>query len=180
MSLTRVVVLLLCSIPLLGYGAEPLVCLKQVFDSYCLGGSFKQLLEQNPVNMQPRTKGERSGVVYQKDNEKTYVMAYKGIVYKIVHTFEPETLVTMKRLQRHLQREYGDYQDRSEYPEKTQNQSRQIGYIRRGEGELRYVWQPPGQPWRVELSWTRTLGINIAYFVNELDQMQEEAALQGL
>ena len=119
-------------------------------------------------------------MIYQKDNEKTYVMAYKGIIYKIVHTFEPETLVTMKRLQRHLQREYGDYQDRSEYPEKTQNQSKQVGYIRRGEGVQRFVWQLPGQPWRVELGWARKLGINISYYVNELDELQEEAALKGL
>jgi hypothetical protein len=107
-------------------------------------------------------------------------MAFKGIIYKIVHTFEPETLVNVRRLQRLLQREYGDYQDLSEYPEKTQNLSRQVGFIRRGEGVLRYVWQPPGQPWRVELGWARKLGINIAYFVNELDEMQEAAALKGL
>ena len=176
----RVVILLLLIIPLSGYAAEAQVCLKKVFDSYCLGGSFKQQLEENPTNMQPRTKGERSGVIYSKDNEKIYVMAYKGIIYKIVHTYEPETLVTMKQLQRRLQREYGDYQDRSEYPEKTQNQSKQIGYIRRGEGELRYLWQPPGQSWRVELGWARKLGISLSYFVNELDAMQEEAALKGL
>jgi hypothetical protein len=176
----RVVILLLLIIPLSGYAADAKVCLKKVFDKYCLGGSFKQLLEENPANMQPRTKGERSGVIYNKDNEKIYVMAYKGIIYKVVRTYEPETLVTMKQLQRWLQREYGDYQDKSEYPEQTQNQSKQIGYIRRGEGELRYVWYPPGQPWRVELNWARKLGINIAYFVNELDKMQEEAALKGL
>jgi len=180
MSRARIVILLLCCIPLFGASAETQVCLKKVFDSYCLGGSMQQLLDQNPVNTQPRTKGERTGVVYQKDNEKIYVMAYKGIIYKIVHTYEPETLVTMRQLQRRLQREYGDYQDRSEYPDKTKNQSRQLGYIRRGEGVMRYVWQPPGQTWRVELGWARKLGINVAYFVNELDQMQEEAALKGL
>ena len=176
----RVVILLFLIIPLSVLAADTQTCLKQVFDSYCLGGSFKELLQQHPPNMQPRTKGERSGVIYNKDNEEIYVMAYKGIIYKIVHTYEPETLVTMKQLQRRLQREYGDYQDRSEYPDKTQNQSKQLGYIRRGEGELRYVWQPAGQAWRVELGWVRKLGINISYFVNELDEMQEEAALKGL
>jgi hypothetical protein len=180
MSRVRIVILLLCCMPLSGASAETQVCLKKVFDSYCLGGNMQQLLDQNPANMRPRTKGERTGVVYQKDNEKIYVMAYKGIIYKIVHTYEPETLVTLKQLQRRLQREYGDYQDHSEYPDKTENQSRQLGYIRRGEGVMRYVWQPPGQTWRVELGWARKLGISVAYFVNELDQMQEEAALKGL
>lgn len=180
MSFVRVVVLLLCCMPFLGAGAEPQVCVKKVFENYCLGGSLKQLLEQKPPSMQPRTKGERSGVVYQKDNEKIYVMAYQGNIYKIVHTYEPETLVTLKQLQRRLQQEYGDYQDRSDYPEQTQNQSRRLGYIRRGEGELRYVWQPPQQSWRVELGWARKLGINISFYVNELDALQEEAALKGL
>lgn len=180
MPLSRFVLLLLLIAPLSVYGTEAKVCLKKVFNSYCLGGTLQQQLADVPVNMQPMTKGERSGVVYQKDNEKVYVMAYKGIIYKIVRSDEPDTLVTVKDLQRRLQREYGNYQDQSEYPDSTQNQSRQVGYIRRGEGELKYVWQLPGQSWRVELGWTRKLGVSISYFVNELDEMQREAALQGL
>ena len=180
MPLSRFVIPLLLFAPLTVHGAEARVCLKKVFNNYCLGGTLQQQLADAPVNMQPATKGERSGVVYQKDNEKVYVMAYKGIIYKIVRTHEPDTLMTTKDLQRRLQREYGSYQDKSEYPDNTRNQSRQVGYIRRGEGELKYVWQLPGQSWRVELGWTRKLGVIISYFVNELDEMQEEAAQQGL
>ncbi len=180
MPLSRFVLLLFFLAPLAVPGAETKVCLKRVFNNYCLGGTLQQQLAETPVNMQPITKGERSGVVYQKDNERIYVMAYKGIIYKIVRRHEPDTLATVKDLQRRLQREYGNYQDNSDYPDNTQNQSRQVGYIRRGEGELKYVWQLPGQSWRVELGWTRKLGVTTSYFVNELDEMQREAALQGL
>jgi hypothetical protein len=180
MLLTRCLVFLLLFVPLRGFNAESQACLKQVFNSYCLGGTLTRQLEETPANMPLQTKGDRTGVIYQNDSEKIYVMAYQGIIYKILHTYEPATLVTLKDLQRRLQRRYGSYQDLSEYPEDTQNQSRQVSYIRRGEGELKYVWQRPGQPWRVELAWARKLGITIAYYVNELDEMQKEAALQGL
>jgi hypothetical protein len=45
---------------------------------------------------------------------------------------------------------------------------------------MRYRWQPLGVPWRVELSWTRKLGIAIAYLVNRLDREQREAEESSL
>lgn len=155
-------------------------CVKLVFDNYCLGGSFKQQLEKVPADMQPQVKGEREGVIYQKENEKIYVMAYQGVIYKIVHTFLPETQATLLDLRRHLQQKYGNYQELSNYPEATKNKARQMSYIRRGEGELKNAWQIPGQRWRVELGWTRKLGVHVAYLVNELDELQKEAARRGL
>ncbi|MET0002507.1 MAG: hypothetical protein ABW087_02695 [Candidatus Thiodiazotropha sp.] len=50
-----------------------------------------------------------------------------------------------------------------------------VGAVRRGEGELKYRWQLPTSPWRVELTWTRKLGISLAYLVNALDRQQREA-----
>jgi len=170
--------LLLISMAGVSTGAE--ICLKKVFNEYCLGDTLEQQLKRTPVNMQPRSNGDRAGVIYEKDNEKIYVMAYKGVIYKVLHTYEPQTQATMKDLRRRLQRIYGNYQDLSEYPDNTKNKSRQISTIRRGDGELRNVWQLPGQPWRVELGWTRKLGVSIAFFINELDEMQKEAARQGL
>ncbi|MCW8799472.1 MAG: hypothetical protein OQK71_00950, partial [Desulfobacter sp.] len=111
--------------------------------------------------------------------DKIYVMAYKGVIYKVLHTYEPKTFSALKELRRRLQHTYGNFDDRSEYPENTKNKSRQISSIRRGEGELRNIWQLPGEPWRIELGWTRVLGIYVAYFVNQLDAEQKEAALQG-
>lgn len=155
-------------------------CLKQVFNDYCLGGSMTDQLERTPTKMHPQVNGERKGVIFHEDNEKIYVMAYRGMIYKILHTFEPETPATMRDLRRQLQRKYGKFEDQSEYPDETQNKARQISYIRRGEGELKHVWQRPDEPWRVELGWSRKLGISITYFVNELDEQQKAAAMQGL
>ena len=98
----------------------------------------------------------------------------------MLHTFEPKTQATLKDLRRRLQRKYGNYQDQSHYPDNTRNRSRQISAVRRGDGEVKNIWQPPGQPWRVELTWSRDLGISVAYYVNALDAEQKEAARQGL
>lgn len=161
-----------------GYAADE--CVKEVFKDYCLGGSMSRQLEKTPSMKRPQVNGEREGVIYEKDSEKIYVMAYKGIIYKVLHTYEPETPATMKDLRRRLQRKYGNYQDLSEYPDDTKNTARQFSHIHRGEGELKNVWQLPGQHWRIELGWNRKLGITVAYCLNELDQLQREAARQGL
>ena len=162
-----------------GARAETDRCLKMVFEHYCLGGSLDEQLQQSPVKVEPRIQGERSGVILEKDGDRIYVMAYKGVIYKVLHTYEPKTFSTLKELRRRLQHKYGNYDDRSEYPDNTKNRARQISSIRRGEGELRNIWQLPGELWRIELGWTRTLGIFVAYFVNQLDAEQKQAALQG-
>ncbi|MDJ0806723.1 MAG: hypothetical protein QNJ78_07800 [Gammaproteobacteria bacterium] len=155
-------------------------CVKLVFEDYCLGGSMSRQLEKTPTDMRPQVYGERKGVIFEMDNEKIYVMSYKGIIYKILHTFEPETQATLKDLRRRLERKYGRFEDRSEYPEETENKARHMSFIRRGEGELKNVWQLPDQQWRVELGWSRKLGVSVAYYMNELDELQKEAALKGL
>jgi len=180
MTTMRRIILLLLLIPLAGPGQAGDACVRQVFGKYCLGGRFSEQLKATPTSMPPRTKGERSGVVYQSDNERIYVMAYQGVIYKVLHTFEPRTRSTLNKLRRLLQREYGLHRDYSHFPSDTHNKARQLSSVRRGDGEIRYLWQSPGQPWRVELSWNRELGISIAYYLNALDKQQKEAALKGL
>ena len=55
-----------------------------------------------------------------------------------------------------------------------------IGSIRRGEGELRYLWQMADEGWSVELSWTRKLGVSLAYLADELELQQQQAMDKGL
>ncbi|WP_316367992.1 hypothetical protein [Candidatus Thiodiazotropha sp. CDECU1] len=150
-------------------------CLKRVFGHYCLGGSMAQLLQQRPAKMDPIVNGDRSGIIYTKGRERIYVMAYQGRIYKVLQTYEPSSQVTLQRLQRTLGKKYGNPQDMSHLPNYVRNMAGKIGAVRRGEGELRYRWQLPGSPWRVELGWTRKLGISLAYLVNGLDQQQREA-----
>lgn len=156
------------------------LCLKKVFGEYCLGGSLQQLLQQRPNGMRSQQKGERSAVVYPEGRERTYVMAYQGRIYKILHTFDPANRVKLKELRQRLESKYGAYRDHSQYPGYARTLASKIGSIRRGEGELNYVWQSPDGDWRVELSWTRKLGISLAYLVKELDSRQREALNNGL
>lgn len=159
---------------------QPAACLKQVFEGYCLGGDFLQLLRQRPGGMPAQTRGDRAAVVYPQGRERIYVMAYQGRVYKILHTFEPASQTTLKELQQHLEGKYGHFRDLSHYPTYARTKSAQIGAIRRGEGELKYVWQLPDEAWRIELAWTRKLGVSLAYLANALDDRQREAIVGGL
>jgi hypothetical protein len=161
--------------------AEPqAACLKQVFEGYCLGGDFQQLARQRPGGMPAQSEGDRSALVYQLGRERLYVMAYQGRIYKILHTYEPASQTTLKALLQQLEGKYGPYRDQSHYPGYARALASQIGAIRRGEGELVYVWQHPDEAWRIELTWTRKLGISLAYLVNDLDAKQREAVVQGL
>ncbi|MES9968587.1 MAG: hypothetical protein ABW092_01050 [Candidatus Thiodiazotropha sp.] len=155
-------------------------CLKQVFVHYCLGGSMAQLLVQRPTDMEPIENGDRSGVIYTEGRERVYVMAYQGHIYKVLKTYHPANQVTLQRLQRSLNKKYGNFADMSQLPNYVRNMAGKIGAVRRGEGELKYRWQVPGSPWRIELGWTRKLGISLAYLVNSLDRRQREAYESGL
>ena len=155
-------------------------CLKQVFDDYCLGGSMQQLLQSRPGGIPAQRHGERSAVVYLQGRERTYAMAYQGRIYKVLHTFEPANQLKLKELRQRLEAKYGPYRDLSHYPGYARSLATQIGAIRRGDGELRHSWQSPDRSWRIELAWTRKLGISLAYLANELEARQREALDGGL
>ncbi len=154
-------------------------CLKQVFGEYCLGGSLQRLLQRKPSGI-PQLSGDRSAVVYLQGRGRTYVMAYRDRIYKVLQTFEPATQVTLKDLNERLSAKYGPFEDLSLYPGYARNPSARISAIRRGEGELRYRWQNEGDSWRVELGWARKLGISLTYLANELDAQQQAALDKGL
>lgn len=82
-------------------------CLKKVFGEYCLGGSMQQLLRKRPHGMRSQQNSERSAVVYPEGRERTYVMAYKGSIYKILHTYDPANRVKLKELRERLEAKYG-------------------------------------------------------------------------
>ncbi|MES9990617.1 MAG: hypothetical protein ABW098_01595 [Candidatus Thiodiazotropha sp.] len=155
-------------------------CLKRVFTHYCLGGSIAQLLQQRPLKMEPIVNGERIGVIYPSGRDKVYVMAYQDHIYKVLQSHDSANQVTLQRLLRRLSKKYGTPQDLSYFPGRMRNLTAKIGAVRRGEGELIYRWQSPGSVWRIELAWTRKLGISLAYLVNELDRQQREAEESGL
>ena len=172
--------LILSSLSNAGAASAEESCLKRVFGEYCLGGSMQQLLQRHPNGMLSQQGSERSAVVYPQGREHTYVMSYQGSIYKILHTFEPANRIKLKELRERLESKYGAYRDGSQYPAYARTLASKIGAIRRGEGMLTYVWQSPGEDWNIELSWTRELGIALAYLANELNLVQLQAVERGL
>jgi hypothetical protein len=155
-------------------------CIRTVFEHYCLGGSFSQLIRERPSDWAPVIDGDRRGVVYRSERGLIYVMAYQDHIYKILRTYEPANQVTFKELRRHLQEKYGPPVDQSAFPDYVRNIAGKIGAVRRGEGELQLLWQLSGEAWHIELCWTRKPGLSIAYLANELDAAQRKARLDGL
>ena len=155
-------------------------CLKVVFGDYCLGGSMQQLIQRRPYGMTSQPQGDRSAVIYPQGRERTYVMAYQGRIYKVLHTYEPSSQIKLKELKERLESKYGTYRDLSHYPAYARSLAARIGSIRRGEGELRYLWRIPDEGWSVELSWTRKLGVSLAYLADELELQQQQAMDKGL
>ncbi|KRT55017.1 hypothetical protein [endosymbiont of Ridgeia piscesae] len=149
------------------------VCVRKVFRDFCLGGSLAQQLQHQPAQQPLRRKGERVGVIYRQDRERLYVMAYKGRIYKVLRSYDPASYSTYRDLQQRLTRKYGTSEERSQFPERIRSRAARISAARRGEGEFLEIWSPPGQAWRVELSWSRKLGVTLAYLVNDLDRQQK-------
>lgn len=166
--------LLISPYPLWAAGAGS-GCLKQVFGDYCLGGSLQQLLQSRPGGMLAQRSGERRAAVFFQGRERIYVMAYQGRIYKILHTFEPAGQTRLKDLRKRLESKYGAYRDQSHYPVYARTLAGKIGAIRRGEGELKYSWLSADETLRIELQWTRKLGVSLAYLSNELDAKQRAA-----
>jgi hypothetical protein len=180
MPLQRTALLLLILLPRALWAQSDPNCLKKVFNEYCLGGSMQQLRQRYPAGVPAQSQGERSAMIYYHGRERTFVMAYQGRIYKVLHTYEPASQIQLKDLQQRLETKYGPYRDQSHYPGYARNIASQIGAIRRGEGALKYVWQMPEQPWRIELEWTRKLGITLAYLANDLDDKQQKLVDSGL
>jgi len=155
-------------------------CLKVVFDGYCLGGDMEAQMSNEPRFVQEERKGDRLAVVYTAGRESTYVLSYRGRIYKVLRRFDPPTLLRFTDLKTILSGKYGDPRDRSRYPAYARNRAARIGAIRRGEGDAELVWTPSGQPWSATLSWTRELGVALDYRVKALDEAQRRAADAGL
>ncbi len=154
-------------------------CLKRVFNHYCLGWDIRQLQRKRPSYDHQQSDGERFALVYTEGREKIYVMAYQGLVYKVLRQYQPATLLRYEDLRDSLDLKYGVPEDLSRFPDHARVLASKIGAIRRGEGKAMLVWQPEGEAWRVELSWTREMGLSLAYIANQMDQLQRQAREKG-
>ena len=150
-------------------------CLKQVFNRYCLGGDVAPLMQQQPAVT--KNDGERAALIFYHGPDRDYVMAFRGRIYKILRQYRTTTQLRFDELYGLLREKYGPGEDRSRFPSYANNAGRKQSAIRRGEGLAEHAWEP-GAGWHIELSWTRELGLSLAYVADELDRHQREA-LEG-
>ncbi len=160
--------------------AESAECLKQVFGSYCLGASFSQTVHAaTPPPLFTQKQGEGEAAVFSGLRGRRYVMAYRQRIYKVVKEERPSTQLHFDEMSRFLSEKYGQAEDASRFPEHVVRPASRVVAIRRGEGRAVRIWRPD-QAWRVELSWSREMGVALSYIANELDAQRRQDLEQGL
>jgi hypothetical protein len=150
-------------------------CLKQVFNRYCLGADVTPLMQQQPAVTQ--NDGDRVALIFYNGPDRDYVMAFRGRIYKVLRQYRTTTQLRFDELYGLLRDKYGAGSDRSRFPGYATTPGRKQSAIRRGEGLAKHRWEPGGG-WHIELSWTRELGLSLAYIADELDR-QQQAELEG-
>lgn len=157
--------------------AAPDSCLKLVFGRYCLGADVGPLLQAQPQPLTRLTEGNSLAVVFPDEVDQIYVMAYRGRIYKVVRAYRVATQLRYDDLYGLLKDKYGPGEDQSRFPEYASTSGRRLAAIRRGEGRAVHVWKP-SDAWHIELTWTRELGLALAYVADALDA-QRAAELSG-
>ena len=158
-------------------GAEQ-QCAKLVFGSYCLGGEINAMQVQGTPPLFQETDGDHRAVVFVDGSEKVYVLAFRNRIYKVVRQYQPATQLRYEDLYNLLRGKYGPAEDRSEFPAYATTPGRRVGSIRRGDGRAVYYWKP-ADTWHIELSWTREMGVALAYIDTALDRQQEASVEKG-
>ncbi len=159
--------------------ADQTTCRKLVFGRFCLGGDFNALLQRTPAPLFTQKEGERHAAVYTGVHGRRYVMSFRGRIYKVLKEDRPSTELHFNDMTALLSEKYGQPEDRSHFPHYAVSRGARIIAIRRGEAKAAMVWRPESG-WRVELSWTRELGVALSYVAEELDAQRRQAEEQGL
>lgn len=154
-------------------------CFKMVFGRYCLGGDVRPLLQAVPPPIARQDQGASLALVFVEGPDRFYVLAYTNRIYKVVRAYGVSTQLRFDEIVGALREIYGPGEDRSRYPEDATTPARRLVAIRRGEGRALYVWAP-APTWRIELSWTREMGLSLAYVATELSAARAAEAEGGL
>jgi len=147
-------------------------CLKRVFGRYCLGGDINVLLRQAPQSMAQQVDGERHALIYPKGGDDLYVMAFRNRIYKVLLRYGTASQLRYEDLYRLLRKKYGLGRDESRFPQNANTPARRLVAIRRGEGRAIHIWRP-AKTWHIELSWTREMGLALAYMDSATDAQQQ-------
>jgi hypothetical protein len=152
-------------------------CLKLVFNRYCLGGDVNVMAQQLPPALR-QDQGDRVALIYYEGRERIYVLAWRGRIYKVLRAYRIASQLHYEELYQLLREKYGDGEDRSSFPSSARTPGRKQIAIRRGEGEAAHVWQT-AEGWHMELSWTREIGLALAYIADDLNQAQRSEEQSG-
>jgi hypothetical protein len=123
--------------------------------------------------------GERLALVFQEGPERVYVLAFRNRIYKVLRRYRAATQLRFDDLYSLLRDKYGEGEDRSRFPPYATTASRRLSSIRRGDGRAFHYWKATDD-WHIELTWTRELGLALAYVDTALDQQQQVAVEGGL
>lgn len=159
--------------------AQQQPCLKPVFGQFCLGGDASAPLRSGTQPLIQQSDGERRALVFQDGPERVYVLSFRNLIYKVVRRYRAATQLRYEELYQVLRQKYGPGEDRSSFPATADTAGRRQATIRRGEGRAVHYWKA-ADDWHVELSWTREMGLALAYVATVLDDQQQAAADQGL
>ena len=152
-------------------------CLKLVFNQYCLGGDINVLAQQSPPALRDQD-GDRSALIYFEGGEKIYVLAWRGRIYKVLRRYPVASQLRYEEIYHLLRDKYGNGEDHSYFPDHARTPGLKQIAIRRGEGQAIHVW-PLTEGWHIELSWTRELGLAVAYIADEIERQQAKAFQSG-
>lgn len=176
--------LTLCTLLWAGLAEVPPVsaeeqCLKQVFGRYCLGGDLDRTLRGMSAPLGRQSNGDSLALVFADGADKLYLLAYKGKIYKVVRAYAISTQLRFDDVYNDLRQIYGDGEDRSRFPSYAKTPAARLAAIRRGEGRAIHRWDPTLE-WHIELSWTRELGVSLAYVATALDAERAAQTEGGL
>jgi hypothetical protein len=176
----RLFLLSLCLVLRIPQASAAGSCLKLVFERYCLGGDFDTFMRQMPPPLLQTSDREGQGAIYLEERERIYVLAFHGHIYKVVRQYRPATQMRFDELSQLVSSKYGSPQDRSRFPPYVKgSRASRIVAIRRGDGRALHLW-PSQEGWRLELSWTREMGVSLSYIAEQLDAERRKALLGGL
>ncbi|NEX21723.1 hypothetical protein G3480_15625 [Thiorhodococcus mannitoliphagus] len=154
-------------------------CLKQVFGRYCLGGDLERAVRGQPAPLGRQSNGDSLALVFADDADKLYLLAYKGQIYKVVRAYAISTQLRFDDIYNDLRHIYGEGEDDSRFPSYANAPAARLASIRRGEGRAVHRWKPSPE-WHIELSWTRELGVSLAYIATALDAERTAQTEGGL
>ncbi len=154
-------------------------CLKMVFGRYCLGGDINGVLQSPPPPLIRQAMGDSLALVFADGANQLYVLGYSNRIYKIVRAYSVSTQLRFDDIYNDLRQIYGDGADQSRFPDYASTPTARLAAIRRGEGRAVHRWEP-SPAWSIELSWTRELGVSLAYIATELSAQRAARSDSGL